>query len=81
MRRRWSCGRHRCGGADAAAVRRRADGEVGLDHNETRSWRGWHRHTALVMLAFAMTAAMPTSKPPKNASLEGEDAAATELIR
>ena len=24
---------------------------------------------------------MPTSKPPKNENLEGEDAAATELIR
>ena len=24
-----------------------------LDHNETRSWHGWHRHVSLVMLAFA----------------------------
>src|SRR3954466_6023972 len=30
--------------------------ELGLDHNETRSWRGWHRHVSLVMLAFAMMA-------------------------
>ena len=30
----------------------------GLDHNETRSWHGWHRHTAPVMLAFAMMAAI-----------------------
>jgi SRSO17 transposase len=28
--------------------------ELGLDHNETRSWHGWHRHVSLVMLAFAM---------------------------
>jgi SRSO17 transposase len=35
-----------------------AKNELGLDHNETRSWRGWHRHVALVMLAFAMTAAI-----------------------
>jgi SRSO17 transposase len=28
--------------------------EFGLDHNETRSWHGWHRHVSLVMLAFAM---------------------------
>ena len=27
--------------------------ELGLDHNETRSWHGWHRHVSLVMLAFA----------------------------
>jgi SRSO17 transposase len=34
-----------------------AKNELGLDHNETRSWHGWHRHVALVMLAI------PT--PPK----------------
>src|SRR5918997_1724920 len=30
--------------------------ELGLSHNETRSWHGWHRHVSLVMLAFAMMA-------------------------
>jgi SRSO17 transposase len=30
--------------------------ESGLDHNETRSWHGWHRHVSLVILAFAMMA-------------------------
>jgi SRSO17 transposase len=29
-----------------------AKNELGLDHNETRSWCGWHRHASLVMLAF-----------------------------
>src|SRR5271157_177690 len=33
-----------------------AKNELGLDHNETRSWHGWNRHVSLVMLAFAMTA-------------------------
>ena len=33
-----------------------AKNELGLDHNETRSWQGWHRHVSLVMLAFAMMA-------------------------
>jgi len=33
-----------------------AKNELGLDHNETRSWRGWHRHVSLVMLAFAVLA-------------------------
>ena len=28
-----------------------AKNELGLDHNETRSWHGWHRHVSLVMLA------------------------------
>ena len=32
-----------------------AKNEFGLDHNETRSWHGWHRH---VMLAYAMMAAV-----------------------
>ena len=35
-----------------------AKNEFGLDHNETRSWHGWHRHVSLVMLAFAMMAAI-----------------------
>ena len=30
--------------------------ELGLTHNETRSWHGWHRNVSLVMLAFAMMA-------------------------
>jgi SRSO17 transposase len=46
-----------------------AKNELGLDHNETRSWHGWYRHVSLVMLAFAMLAVIrhhanaPT--PPK----------------
>ncbi len=43
-----------------------AKNELGLDHNETRSWHGWHRHVSLVMLAFAMMAAIrhQANKPP-----------------
>jgi SRSO17 transposase len=33
-----------------------AKNELGLDHNESRSWHGWHRHVSLVMLAFAIMA-------------------------
>ena len=33
-----------------------AKNELGFDHNETRSWHGWHRHVSLVMLAFARMA-------------------------
>jgi SRSO17 transposase len=33
-----------------------AKNELGLDHNETRSWHGWHRHVSLVMLAYAIMA-------------------------
>ncbi len=32
--------------------------EFGLDHNETRSWHGWHRHVSLSMLALAMMCAV-----------------------
>ena len=35
-----------------------AKNEFGLDHNESRSWHGWHRHVSLVMFAFAMMAAI-----------------------
>ena len=35
-----------------------AKNEFGLDHNESRSWHGWHRHVSLVMLAFAMMAVL-----------------------
>jgi SRSO17 transposase len=43
--------------------------ELGLAHNETRSWHGWHRHVSLVMLAFAMMSAVRhranDAAPPK----------------
>ena len=46
-----------------------AKNELGLDHNEARSWHGWHRHVSLVMLAFAMMAAIRhhanSAPPPK----------------
>ena len=46
-----------------------AKNELGLDHNETRSWHGWNRHVSLVMLAFAMMAAIRhkanQATPPK----------------
>jgi SRSO17 transposase len=46
-----------------------AKNELGLDHNETRSWHGWHRHVSLVMLAFAMMAVIRhhanAAPPPK----------------
>src|SRR4051794_229965 len=46
-----------------------AQTELGLDHNEPRPWHGWHRHVSLVMLAFAMLAAIRRraneAPPPK----------------
>jgi SRSO17 transposase len=43
---------------------------LGLAHNESRSWHGWHRHISLVMLAFAMLARVrqqANGPPPKTA--------------
>ena len=56
-----------------------AKNELGLDHNETRSWHGWHRHVSLVMLAFAMLAtirhrANTTPPPPPKRSRPGHRA-------
>lgn len=46
-----------------------AKNELGLDHNESRSWHGWHRHVSLVMMAFAMMAVIRyhanAAPPPK----------------
>ena len=45
--------------------------ELGLDHFEGRSWRGFHHHAALVMLAFgflALEQRRAKQKPPKKSS-------------
>ncbi|CAA9573253.1 MAG: Mobile element protein [uncultured Thermomicrobiales bacterium] len=46
-----------------------AKNELGLAHNETRSWHGWHRHVSLVMLTFAVMATIRhranAAPPPK----------------
>ncbi|SFL84344.1 Transposase DDE domain-containing protein [Methylobacterium pseudosasicola] len=45
-----------------------AKSELGLAHNETRSWHGWHRHVSLVMMAFALLAVIhhhANAPPPK----------------
>ena len=51
-----------------------AKNELGLDHNETRSWHGWHRHVSLVVLAFAMLTAVKRRAndmpPPKSRTAE-----------
>jgi SRSO17 transposase len=48
-----------------------AKNELGLGHNETRSWHGWHRHVSLAMLAFAALARVRrhanAAPPPKTA--------------
>jgi SRSO17 transposase len=46
-------GRCRRGRRAAEEVCRRMKDELGLDHFEGRSWRGFHHHAALVILAYA----------------------------
>jgi SRSO17 transposase len=40
-----------------------AKNELGLDHNESRSWHGWHRHVSLVHDASVIT---PMPRRSKN---------------
>jgi SRSO17 transposase len=64
-----------------------AKNEFGLDHNESRSWHGWHRHVSLVMLAChdggdpspcQSNAAKKTKTPNRG---ENQNAPAASLIR
>ena len=53
--------------------------ELGLAHNETRSWHGWHRPVSRVMLAFAMMAAVrhrANGMPPPKRTRRARQAAA-----
>ena len=56
-----------------------AKNELGLDHNETCSWHGWHRHVSLVMLAFAMMAAVRCRANKPAPRKKGSKAAAAAL--
>jgi SRSO17 transposase len=55
--------------------------ELGLDHFEGRSWRGFHHHACLVFLAYGFLtlerhrAAVARKKPEKKKSAHGPDAA------
>jgi SRSO17 transposase len=48
-----------------------AKGECGLDEYETRSWTGWHHHTALSMLALAFLTLQKQRLGEKRASDDG----------
>ena len=54
--------------------------ELGLDHFEGRSWRGFHHHATLVLLAFGFLAleATPRQEPGRRRKKAGH--AAPHLI-
>ncbi len=56
-----------------------AKNELGLDHNETRSWHGWHRHVSLVMLAFVMMAVI-RHRPMLSQHSKKRDAGAPNIV-
>jgi SRSO17 transposase len=39
--------------------------ELGLDHFEGRSWRGWNHHVVLVLLAYAFLQDVRRRRPKK----------------
>jgi SRSO17 transposase len=41
--------------------------ELGLDHFEGRSWRGWHHHVVLVLMAYAFLQDMRSRRAKKGA--------------
>lgn len=43
--------------------------ELGLDHFEGRSWRGWHHHVVLVLLAYAFLQDVRRQRVKKGASV------------
>ena len=43
-------------------------GELGLDHFEGRSWRGFHHHAACVAAAHAFLALERVAFPPEGAT-------------
>ncbi len=50
--------------------------ELGLDHDETRSWRGWHHHLTLVILAQHFLVRLQQRLDPREGGLRAGPAAA-----
>lgn len=50
--------------------------EVGLDHYETRSWRGWHHHLTLVLLAHHFLVRLRHRLDPREGGLRAGQRAA-----
>ena len=46
-----------------------AKNELGLDHNETRSWHGWHRHVSLAFAMMAVIRHRANAMPPQKKAM------------
>ena len=55
--------------------------EIGLDHFEGRTWRGFHHHAALCAAAHAFLALRRALFPPEEESLDAADGAALSSSR
>lgn len=53
-------------------------GEIGLDHFEGRTWRGFHHHATLCAAAHAFLALQRRLFPPAHVSLDATDGAAPD---
>jgi SRSO17 transposase len=53
-------------------------GEIGLDHYEGRSWRGFHHHVTLCSVAHGFLALQRRVFPPKDTSMDIADGAAPD---
>ena len=56
-------------------------GEVGLDHYEGRTWRGWHHHCTLVATAHAFLTLQRVLSPPILDELDAAGGASTASAR
>ena len=52
-------------------------GEIGLDHFEGRTWRGFHHHAALCALAHSFLSLRRALFPPERDELEHRGGSAT----
>lgn len=60
-----------------------AKGEVGMDHYEVRTWKGWHHHMTQTFLAhhFLLRIRLKYKKSPRPDSPAGEAAAGRDSVR
>lgn len=56
-------------------------GEIGLDHFEGRTWRGFHHHATLCSAAHAFLALRRALFPPEHPELDARDGAASSPSR